>query len=881
MKLLLVILLFLPVNVLRAEEPDSVSRAMLAVHAIRATEPIVIDGLLSEAAWKNDDGFSSFTMREPVEGGIPSQRTIVHVAYDDAALYIGARCFDAAADSMVVRLSRRDGQWNSDMFMCYVDPYHDRRSGFYFGLDAAGTLYDGILLDDEGNDDSWDGVWEGKVQRDSQGWTAEMRIPFSQLRFQQKDQYVWGINFRRDVARHNERDYIVFTPKNGSGFVSRFVDLVGINNISAVRQAEILPYLTTRAEYARHQSNDPFNTGSRYTPRFGGDFKLGIGSNLTLDGTVFPDFGQVEVDPAVVNLSDVESYFQEKRPFFIEGSTIFGFGGGGTNNNWGFNWPGVTFLYSRRIGRAPHGSLPSADYYDIPSGTDILGAAKITGKVGDNWNIGAIQAVTAREYADLQTAGVRSRSEIEPLTYYAVARAQKEFRDGRDALGTIAEFTYRGFQDDRLRDEMNRDGLVTGLDGWTTLDQDKTWVLAGWTSISRVSGSPARMIALQRNPQHYFQRPDAGYLSVDSNATSMTGFGARLKLNKQKGNFYFNTSFGILNPQFEPNDLGFTSRTDIINGHIVMSYRWTEPRSFYRYIELGGAAFRNYDFGGDITWEGLFHFGYIEFPNFYSVNWNLAYNPQTVNTRRTRGGPASLNLPAYQVDFFPASDRTKSVVFNFEWFTYQGDWTRDWYVTPGVEWRPSTNVAFTFSPQFEHDFEKSQYVGTFQDPAASYTFGNRYVFGEMDQSTLSAGIRLNWTFTPKLSLQLYVQPLISAAAFENFKELARPKTYDFNRYGDNGTTISLVESTNSYSVIPRALDTLRFHNPDFNLKSLRGNAVLRWEYLPGSTVYFVWTQSRSDVDATGEFQFNRSLRGLLDAIPDNIFMIKLSYWWNM
>src|ERR1051326_35748 len=323
-----------------------------------------------------------------------------------------------------------------------------------------GAVVEGALYNDEWNDDSWNGVWEGKVHRDDHGWTAEMRIPFSQLRFQQKDQYTWGINFRRDVARRNERAYVVFTPKNGSGFVSRFPDLVGIENINAARQAEFLPYLTTRAEYSSHLPNDPFNSGSRYTPKFGGDLKMGLGPNLTLDGTVYPDFGQVEVDPAVVNLSDVETFFQEKRPFFIEGSTIFNFGSGGTNNNWGFNWPGVTFLYSRRIGRAPQGSTPNADFADVPSGTDILGAAKITGKVLESWNIGAIQAVTSREFADIQTGSVRSRAEVNPLPYYGVVRAQKEFEKGREALGFFSSLASRQFQDDRLRDQINKDGFV-------------------------------------------------------------------------------------------------------------------------------------------------------------------------------------------------------------------------------------------------------------------------------------------------------------------------------------------------------------------------------------------------------------------------------------
>jgi hypothetical protein len=856
------------------------------LEAVRISSLVSIDGVLSEQVWQRP-GFTEFVQRDPVEEAKPTEKTEVWLAYDDAALYVAARMFDSAPDSMVIRLSRRDAGGNSDAFGFFIDPYHDRRSGFYFGLDAAGTLYDGVLLNDDWDDNSWDGVWEGKVLTDDKGWTAEMRIPFSQLRFQEQENYLWGVNFRRDIARKNERDYVVFTPKNGSGFVSRFVDLVGINNITPVRQIEVLPYLTTRAEYTGHSAGDPFNDGSKYSPRVGADFKVGIGSNLTLDATVNPDFGQVEVDPAVVNLSDVESFFNEKRPFFIEGSSIFDFGSGGANNNWGFNWSSMDMLYSRRIGRAPQGSVPDADFSDVPSGTHIIGAGKLTGKIGDSWNIGTIQALTAREHAELQTGSLRSSSEVEPLNYYGVARAQKEFEQGRQALGFMSTYTSRQFKDDRLRDEINKDAFAFGLDGWTFLDSSKTYVLKSWGAVSRVSGNQTRMIDLQTSSRHYFQRPDASHVAVDSNATSLTGYAARFSLNKQKGNFYMNSAIGFIDPKFDVNDVGFLFRTDMINGHLLASYRWTEPGSWYRYIELGGAGFRTYDFDKNITSQGLFHFGYIQFLNYFSVDWNFAYNPQTVNNRRTRGGPLTLNPPGYQIGIFPRTDRNKDVVFNFNYYTYQSRYQRYWEIFLGVDVRPAKNISISIGPGFEHDLENSQWVGAFDDPFATATYGKRYVFAELHQSTLSASIRLNWTFTPQLSLQLYVQPLISAGDYTNYKELARSKSYDFDVYGTNGSTLEerLDEHGNAASYVADPdgsgpAQPLSFDNPDFNFKSLRGNAVLRWEYLPGSTLYLVWTQSRSDNEVIGDFQFNRSFRRLWKTRPDNIFMVKMTYWWS-
>ncbi len=840
---------------------------------------IHVDGILEEAVWQRA-GYSEFVQRDPDENKPPSQQTHVWVAYDNAALYVAARMHDTAPESLVTRLSRRDGSWTSDMFAFFIDPYLDRQTGYYFALDAAGTYYDGILLNDDWDDDSWDGVWEGRVHSDSLGWAAEMRIPFSQLRFQNQDEYIWGVNFRRDVSRRNERSYVVITPRNESGFVSKFADLVGIRGIEPVQRLELLPYVTTRAEFSSHEPGDPFNDGSIYTPRVGGDIKVGIGSNLTLDGTVNPDFGQVEIDPAVVNLSDVEISFQEKRPFFIEGSTIFRFGQGGTNNNWSFNWPGVDFFYSRRIGRSPQGSIPSADYVDAPDGTDILGAAKLTGKIGDNLNVGTIQAFTKREYAKLMTNGQRSDAEIEPLTYYGITRVENSFEKGRHSIGAIGTITSRMFSDQRLRDEINASAFVGGLDGFVTLDRSREWVLAGWAAASHVTGNSTRMIALQRNSLHYFQRPD-GSRKVDSSATSLTGYAARVRLNKQKGRFYTNASIGFLNPKFEVNDAGFVTRADVINGHVVLAYKWNEPNALSRFFQLGGSVFRNYDFDGNKTWDGIFHFGNWELPNFYYVDWNLGYNPETISNRRTRGGPLTITPAGYQVEVGGGTDRNRDLLGSLGYFTYQKSDGTNWYVYGDLEWKPATNISLAVSPAYEHNIEAAQYVGEVADPLAAQTYGARYLFAQLDQTTISAGIRMNWTFTPKLSLQLYLQPLVSSGDYELFKELARSRSFDFNVYGETNSTIT--RNGEEYTIDPDAsgpAQPFSINNPDFNYVSLRGNAVLRWEYLPGSVLYFVWTQEREDNEPNGNFTFGPSLNRLASANPDNIFMVKMTYWWS-
>ena len=835
---------------------DSPLTAPQQVRAMRLAQPPAIDGLLLEPMWRSAERISAFLQRDPTEGAVPSESTVVYIAYDDAALYIAARLYDSHADSIVARLARRDQGTSSDRFQVFIDPYHDKRSGFYFGISAAGTLYDGTLFNDEWDDDSWDGVWEGKVSRDSLGWTAELRIPYSQLRFVKQTQYVWGINFRRDIARRNEFDYVVYTPKNGSGFVSRFPDLVGIERIEPPRRLEVMPYVTTRAAFTPHAAGDPFNDGSQLTPGFGADARIGLGSNLTLNATVNPDFGQVEVDPAVVNLSDVETFFSEKRPFFVDGSSVFAFGEGGARNSWSFNWPRPNFFYSRRIGRSLGAGAPAGGYADGPDGAHILGALKLTGKVAGSWNVGGLTAVTARERATfVDSLSNRWTQEIEPLAGYGVYRAQKEFHKGRQGLGFISTVAARSFDDAGLRDARNSSSLLFGADGWTFLDSTKTWVTTGWISASRIAGSRARMTAVQQNSTHYFQQPDGG-TRVDTAATSLDGAAGRVTLNKQRGNTFVNSAFGFISPGYDVNDLGFMSRTGVINMHVGGGRTWTKPGKLFRYAEAGGAVFRNYDWDGNINWSGIFQFGYVQFHNYYSLNWNLAYNPWTVNNRRTRGGPLTLTPPAYQFGFDAGTDSRKTFTLGAGAGTYFRS-SRDvelWsYVN--VEYRPVANVSVSVGPNFSKLENPLQYVDAIPDTAATATYGTQYVFARLRQTELSAGIRLNWTYSPALSLQLYAQPLISAGKYGDFKQLAQPRS-------------------NNYT--PAAAP----YNPDFNFKSLRGNAVLRWEYLPGSTLFVVWTQSRSDFEDVGDFQFGQSMSKMFRAPAENIFMVKATYWWN-
>jgi hypothetical protein len=852
------------------------------VRATRMTGTIELDGNLSEAAWSTAVPVSGFSQRDPHEGAPATERTEVRILYDDNALYVGARMYDARPDSVQAQLARRDRITSSDRFLIFLDCYHDRRTGFYFGINAAGTLYDGTLYNDDWDSDTWDGVWEGKATRDSLGWSAELRIPYSQLRFQRQRENRWGINFKREIARRNERDYLVRTPSNGSGFVSRFVDLVGIEQVSPPPRLEVLPYATTKAEYMGHKAADPFNDGSRLGAEVGGDFKVGIGSNLTLDGTVNPDFGQVEVDPAVVNLSDVETFFDERRPFFLEGADIFNYGEGGANDFWGFNWASPSFLYSRRIGRAPQAELPKDyDYSKVPAGSNILGAAKLSGKVG-SWSLGALNAVTSREQGRFSLGQRRWRQEVEPLTYYGVYRAQRELSAGRHGLGLLSTLTARSFDEAQLPSELSSSAQGLGIDGWTTLDRHGMWVISGWTGLTRIGGTAERLRKLQESSVHYFQRPDAGYLGVDSNSTSLSGYAGRISLNKQKGNWMFNSAVGLVDPNFEVNDLGFQFRGDQINTHVMVGHKWTTPGRFARSWRLNLAGFRSYNYGGDVTWTGLFLTGLYELRNFSSGRWFIAYNPRTLSDRRTRGGPLMVNQPGVEWDFQLDSDPNKRWIYGvgLHGNHYQQRWDQSWSARAALEWKPGARLSLRIEPQIERTGTSAQYVDTFDDALATNTFGHRYVFADLDQTTVSASLRLNWIFTPRLSLEMYAQPLLSSGRYAGFKELARPRSYAFTRYPDPDPTADpdriIVDPDGAAG--PAAGHEI--DDPNFSLASLRGNAVLRWEYSPGSTLFLVWTQNRSDTESIGTFQTGRALDRLFGATADNIFLVKISYWWN-
>jgi hypothetical protein len=876
------------------------------VQAVRTAEPITLDGRLDEPVWRNTPPANGFTQNDPQDGSPATEQTEVWVAYDDHALYVAAFCRDSEPSKIRKRLGRRDSQTDSDWFAVAVDPYFDRRSGYVFVANPAGAITDAALSNDVSEDDSWDGVWENKAAIGEDGWSIEIRIPFNQIRFPKKDEYVWGINFMRMVRRKNEQSTFNWSPKSEMANVSRFARLEGLRGISPGGRIEFMPYVVTQAQFRPAEEGNPFETGHATLGNAGFDLKVGLKSNLTLDATVNPDFGQVEVDPAVLNLSAYETYYEEKRPFFIEGASLFNnFGRGGVVINANINWPMPTFFYSRRIGRAPQGYVTEPGFASVPDRTTILGAAKLTGKLGGSWNVGWLNAVTAREYGSIAQDGFRLSQEVEPLTYYGALRVQKDIDDGKSGIGLMATGVVRDLDgaggvaaNEELAGILNKNAFALAADGWIGLDKKRGWVLGGWAGATRVEGTVEDIWRLQNSSMHYYQRPDATHVALDPAATTMSGWGARLNLAKQKGNLLVLANVGALSPGFDPNDTGFQyGASDVINLQFLPGYQWTKPGKVFLYALVIGGWFRHYDFGGNKNWDG----GLVEFQgqfrNFWQFDTMFAYNPDTVSKDLTRGGPLAIVPSGYQFNLMLATDNRKPVVFSFQGTTYQRPRSgEEWTGELTVRWKPGSNFSLSVGPTFGRETGGMQWVRAVDDALMTATYGRRYVFGRLEQTVLGSEVRLDWTFTPKLTLQAYVQPFLAVGHYSQFKELAAAKAFAYNVYGDggwgdnagegpNGSTIGYDAESGVYTVDPDgeagAAAPFTFGNPDFNYKSLRGTVVLRWEYRPGSLLYFVWTQNRADFANPGDLRIGRDLGDLFSAPGDNIFLLKVSYRWNM
>jgi Domain of unknown function (DUF5916)/Carbohydrate family 9 binding domain-like len=886
-----VVLLAVPLQAQTSASAPAI-RPLATLQAARLQGEVRLDGRLDDAAWQAAQPSDAFTQSYPDPGAAPTLRTEARVLYDDENLYVAVRLHDPAPDSIAAPLARRDaGGIYSDWLNVSIDSRHDRRSAFLFSVNPRGVQRDIYLSDDGGSEDgSWNAVWDVATTVDSAGWAAEFRIPMSQLRFggQAGDARTWGLQITRDIARRGERASWSPWTRNDAGFVSRFGTLTGLTGVRAPRALEVMPYASARLTRAPGDAEDPFFRENEPGLDAGADLRLGLPAGLTLSATINPDFGQVEADPAEVNLTAFETFFGERRPFFTEGSDVFRFGATRAFNKYGSQ----EYFYSRRVGRSPQRVLngPSYPFVDAPQQTRILGAAKVSGRTPGGWSVGVMDALTGRESARFAGPdGERGRVEVEPLSNYFVGRARKDLNGGASQVGLLGTATHRSLDDETLRSMLHRDAYLGGVDFLHTW-ADRAWSVSGYLAGSRVGGTEDVLTATQRSSARYYQRPDADYVELDGDRTSLTGHIGELAI-AHGGSWDASLQLKQVSPGFEINDVGFQTRSDARSVATFLGRSVNRQVGILRNHSYSTWQFRAWNFGGDKILDGAAASANATFTNFWGSGVQVGVRPEYVNDRLTRGGPLSMQPAQWNVNAWVETDSRKPVFFGTE-AAYREDASglRERSFAAWSTLRPSSAVRVQLGPRFSHNDYTAQYVRTTADARATDTYGARYVFGALDQTTFSLETRLDWTFTPRLSLQLYAQPFVSAGSYRGFKELTTPGEFAFARYGaDRGTLCRIdgvyvadpVAARACPAELPAADDpnfVVRFGDPDFNVRSLRGNAVLRWEYRPGSTLFFVWQQERSGFEPIGDFDWDRDTRGIFDGPSHNVFLIKASYW---
>jgi hypothetical protein len=860
--------------------------------ATRVTTPPQLDGRLNDPVWAQAPVINTFTQRDPQEGQPASEQTEVRIVYDDEAVYIGARLHDRSP--VTTRLGRRDMALSaSDWFRVSLDSYHDRRTAFRFDVNPSGVRRDAALgvtgtgfgggggggggFTGAEGDLAWDAVWDAAVSTDPDGWTVEMRIPFSQLRFTRAEEQVWGLQLERIIDRTQELSLFAFSPRSETGGVAAFGDLTGLRGVRPGRRLELIPYVVSEGTFAETADN-PFARDREFGANAGLDARYRLTPNLTLSATINPDFGQVEVDPAIINLSAFETRLEEKRPFFVEGASSFRFGG----NIQGPGANAANLLYSRRIGRVPQVSL-RAEQADAAGVTNILGALKLSGKTSNGWAIGMLNAVTNEEnrnYLDAQ--GTRREGVVEPLANYFTARLNREMRRGQSALGGIVTAVHRDLADDGAAATLRSSAYMGGVDllhEWA----NRSWALGAFAVAGVIRGSPAAILDAQRSSARYYQRPDSRALEVDPGATSLAGYASTVQLRKASGLHWTGDLWvGVVSPGLEINDLGFQQRSDRISTGGAMRYSQRRPGAVLRNWGANVSQNHSLNWDGDLVERTVRGNVSMTHLNYWDLSIGTSYSAGRVDDRLTRGGPLGRVPAAWTASTSIGSDPRKSVTADVS-LGLGGDAAggRSRTLSTSVELRTSPQWNLSVGPRFEIAEVDAQYVTTVPDASATRTYAARYVFAPLERTELSLVTRFNYTFTPDLTLEFYAQPLIANGEYGTPRQFQTPARYDFAVYG---TELGTLERSGSRWVVdPDGAGPIRsFEVPDrsFTTRSLRGNAVLRWEYRPGSTFYLVWQQEHLNPELVGDFRIGSELGRLFEGQAKNVFVLKWTYWFN-
>jgi hypothetical protein len=867
---------------------QTVSGSAKSLGATRIADgSIRLDGRLDEKPWRGGDSASGFVQREPEEGARASERTTVRVLYDDEALYVGARMFSRDPRSVRALVTRRDREGSSEQLIVSLDTYSDRRTAYTFSVTPAGVridYYHPADFEDE-RDYSFDPVWEAATTIDSLGWAAELRIPFSQLRFNAAREQAWGINLVRAIPAANEVAYWILVPRNETGWASRFGQLVGITGVAASRRLELVPYVASEATLEPvDDPRDPFATSRKTAMRAGGDVKMGLGPGLTLAATLNPDFGQVEADPAEVNLSAFETFFDERRPFFVEGAQLFQPSGPG-------------WFYSRRIG-APAQVAPEADYVDETARTTILGAAKVTGRLASGLSLAALVALTDRARARFaDTAHVatapdgtarsvperRGLAVVAPRAAYGVLRLQQEFGANASTAGVIVTGTHRHMSVNDFAASALVRGAYTGGVDWRLRWKKGEYDWSGYAGASHIVGEPAALSEIQQSSRHYFQRPDADHVHFDPLGTTMSGFTAGTGVSKLSGNWRWDADVGTESPGFELNDLGRLSTADDIDLFADLRYLHTRPGHLLHNWDLGVEASQSWNYDGLPTSTFVELSADATFKNFWEIDAEAWLVPRTLDDLLTRGGPVMEMPRRFGTCVSTESSSGEKTQWEVGGCVERGEFGQSLReVTASVSFRPGTRWELALEPVYFTSIDPRQYLTTVErSPGTTTTYGNRYVFATVDRSQLALRTRLNYAVTPDLTVESYAEPFVSSGTYSSLGELATPRSRFLRAYGSDRSAIRRNDD-GSYLVtdtLPSgSVDAFTVDNSDFDVLSFRSNVVVRWEWRPGSTLYVVWQQDRRAEELVARAVRPQRLWRTIEARGANVFAVKLAYW---
>lgn len=864
----------------------------------RADEAPQIDGHLDDAVWNSVEWSGDFIQLEPEEGVTPAQQTRFKVVYDDDALYFAFELEDDP-EKISKRLARRD-RFPGDWIEVNIDSYFDRRTAFSFNFSVSGTRGDELISNNGSHwDSNWNPVWNGSARITPQGWVAEVRIPLSQLRFSAAAEQVWGLQLTRRIERSEARSIWQRIPKDVEGWVSHFGELRGLRNLEPKRNIELVPYLLAGAESFEAEPGNPFRDGSDSQLEGGIDGKVGVSNNLTLDFTLNPDFGQIEADPSEVNLTAFETFFDEKRPFFIEGRDIFDLRVAPATTGGPFT--ADRLFYSRRIGRAPSydPELEDGEFMDSPLATTILGALKLSGKTARGLSVGVLASVTEEESATIAHGDARSSQVVEPLTTFFVGRLRQDYRGGDTQIGGMVTAVDRQLDDPQL--DFLRDQAVAGGLDLSHYFHQRDYRFEANLLASEISGSPEAILDAQTNSARYYQRPDNDAVTLDPTRTSLAGHAGSLRLSRTANHrLVFQTGVAWRSPGFEINDLGFMRAADGINQFTWVAYQRRNPFSIFDRLNINGNQRFDWDYDGNYLGSESNVNGWARFRNKYEANLGITRIGERTSNTELRGGPSSQWPGSWSANGRVGTDRRQKVFGSMGFWTRQGDEgsedTRE--VWGSLTWRPSDALRFHVNPSYVRSEREMQYIDTLEvdgtgigavggsfGPAKTLPVGDRYLFGTIDQETTTLTLRVDYSITPDLTVELYASPFISNGRYTELKRITDPRAGGyrdrFDTFGPGRQSFDPIGDVFRFDEDGDGTPDYELSNPDFDVRELNTNLVVRWEYRPGSSIFLVWSQVRDESalfrDDTG---YSQDLDRLFSAPAHNVVLVKLSKWFS-